>query len=654
MKSVLLFLLPALSVFHVIHAQQAISNSATEKGATPLTSGSNEQDFHKTYAVVVGISDYQNPAIPDLRFADKDADAFANYLRSDAGGNLERDNLKLLINQEATLGKFAAALDWLIEVCKENDRAIIYFSGHGDVERKTISLPGYLLCWDAPAQIYMSGGTFNLRDLEEVVTTLSTQNKVKTLVIADACHAGKLSGAGIGGVHIAGANLSRQYANEIKLLSCQPNELSIEGEQWGGGRGAFSFHLLEGLYGLADKNGDGIITTGEIDRYLEDHVTPQVLPMVQSPVILGNKSEQIAKVNTDFSAKLQKGKNALMATLGKTESRGLEQDVLFEADSTIRKMYTLFVKALEDKLFFDDSENLHSADYYFELLLKEPRLKRLHNYMRRNYAAALQDDAQQVLLRALNSDIRELLIPRKTKVARYQYYPKCLERASELLGSRHYMYSSLQARKLFFEGFVLAVGHRQPDTAVARQALAKFNDALLWQADMPQVYLQKSWVFAVNLKNLDSTIYFGQKAIDLYPTWLLPNVDLAYLLISKFNAFNLAIPYLENAEHLDSNSALVYNTWGNFYFQQHKYPEAEHYYLRSIKLDSGYVDPYYNLACCYSIETNVSKALYYLDQALRIGYDYQWIQNDSDLESIRKLPEWTTLMKKYFPEKQKK
>jgi hypothetical protein len=41
-----------------------------------------------TYAVVIGISDYQDAEIPDLRFADKDAEAFANYLHSPAGGVL--------------------------------------------------------------------------------------------------------------------------------------------------------------------------------------------------------------------------------------------------------------------------------------------------------------------------------------------------------------------------------------------------------------------------------------------------------------------------------------------------------------------------------------------------------------------------------------
>ncbi|HRG69975.1 MAG TPA: hypothetical protein PLS73_14085, partial [Saprospiraceae bacterium] len=58
------------------------------KGVSPLSTN-NFQRSTNTYAVVVGISDYQDPGIPDLRFADKDAEAFANYLRSDAGGKLD-------------------------------------------------------------------------------------------------------------------------------------------------------------------------------------------------------------------------------------------------------------------------------------------------------------------------------------------------------------------------------------------------------------------------------------------------------------------------------------------------------------------------------------------------------------------------------------
>ena len=55
---------------------------AQEKGVSPIKEPQTTN--HKpqtTYAVVVGISDYQDEGIPDLRFADKDALAFANSLQ---------------------------------------------------------------------------------------------------------------------------------------------------------------------------------------------------------------------------------------------------------------------------------------------------------------------------------------------------------------------------------------------------------------------------------------------------------------------------------------------------------------------------------------------------------------------------------------------
>ncbi len=145
------------------------------------------------------VSNYQDEGIPDLRFADRDAEAFANFLRSPAGGSLDQDHLKVLINEKATAAQFAIMLVWLWEVAAENDRV-----------------------------------------LNDVVSTLSIQNKSRVLLIADTCRSGKLSGSELGGVQATAYNLAKQYNNEIKILSCQPDEYSIEGEQWGGGRGDFA------------------------------------------------------------------------------------------------------------------------------------------------------------------------------------------------------------------------------------------------------------------------------------------------------------------------------------------------------------------------------------------------------------------------------
>ncbi len=358
-------------------------------------------DGTTTRAVVVGISDYQDDKIPDLRFADRDAEAFANFLRSPAGGNLPDDNIQLLLNENATLGKLVTALGWLLGESKENDRVIIYFSGHGDVDAKLYGQPGFLLTWDTPAQMYMAGG-YGLLYFQIVITTLSEQNKAKVVVITDACHAGKLAGSDIGGTQLTAASLARQFANEVKILSCQPGEFSLEGEQWGGGRGAFSYHLTDGLNGMADGNADAAVTLSEIDRYLEDNVTREVAPMQQTPMVVGDKKALLAQVSPEALAQWRQTKPGQPAQFSSIENRGLEEETLAKVDTNIRKLYFAFKQALKDKVFLEPAEDCANA--YYDKLMAVAELKPLHGTMTRNYAAGLMDEGQQVTNKLLKTD----------------------------------------------------------------------------------------------------------------------------------------------------------------------------------------------------------------------------------------------------------
>ena len=57
----------------------------------------------QTRALVVGISTYQDSiGINNLSFANRDAQIFADYLKSPAGGSLPAENVWLMTNQEAT------------------------------------------------------------------------------------------------------------------------------------------------------------------------------------------------------------------------------------------------------------------------------------------------------------------------------------------------------------------------------------------------------------------------------------------------------------------------------------------------------------------------------------------------------------------------
>ena len=98
-----------------------------------------------SYALVIGISDYQDPLIPDLSFADADAQRFSDFLQSPSGGNIKSEQISLLLNDEATCGNVHQALDQLLEKAKKNDKVYIFFSGHGDVESINEDEQGHLL-----------------------------------------------------------------------------------------------------------------------------------------------------------------------------------------------------------------------------------------------------------------------------------------------------------------------------------------------------------------------------------------------------------------------------------------------------------------------------------------------------------------------------
>ncbi|MEI2696511.1 MAG: tetratricopeptide repeat protein [Saprospiraceae bacterium] len=532
---------------------------AQQKGTSPLSTTNsplstiNQQLSTNTYAVVVGISDYQDNNISDLRFADKDAEAFANFLRSSAGGRLDVDHLKVLLNEKATVAQFAIALDWLMEVVKENDQVIIYFSGHGDVEKKTITQPGYLLCWDAPSRVYLAGGALALPMFQDIITTLSAQNKAKVIVITDACRSGKLAGSSVGGSQITGANLAKQYSNEIKILSCQPNEYSIEGEQWGGGRGAFSYHLIDALYGMADNNNDLIVNLQEAGRYIEDHVSAEVAPVSQVPMVLGNRIETLSKVDPNLLASLKSGKSNQLSFLSSIDSRGIEEDVLALVDTSVRLTFRLFKQALKDKAFLEPANAC--AETYFNQLIQEPKFERLHSTIKRNYAAALMDEGQQFINLLLKSDpkVNDYMFS-QGQIDVNSIHLK-LKRAAELLGPKHYIYNSLKAKENYFKAGIFPIEYY-------------------------------SGILKDSVPNLQRKLLLNGLSYDEHAPYIL-NRLLAFYELDSFRIM------ADRLEELCPNWAIALGDIGYGYFLRGEVSSCIEYYKKSIAVDSTILPTYF-------------------------------------------------------------
>ena len=595
--------------------------SAQEKGITPVNQpGTIKQEPKTTRAVVIGISDYQNEDIPDLRFADKDAEAFAKYLQSSAGGNLPGEHIKLLTNESATMAAVAAELDWLVEVSREGDQAIIYFSGHGDVEAKTARQPGFLLTYDSPPKIYIAGA-YPLFYLQLIIETLSSDKNVQTLVITDACRAGKLAGSEIGGTQATAANLAKQYANEIKILSCQPDEFSLEGEQWGDGRGVFSYHLIEGLIGLADKNENQQVNLLELENYLETVVPEETDPQSQIPMTVGSKGTKIAFVDEGILAELKSLKEQQLPTLAAIESKGFEETLLAGVDSILQKKYEAFIAALDHDNLLDAQDGMASADELYRELIQEESLADLHRLMTRQLATALQDEAQQAINAYLLANPAELE-KRWKGDATYAQYPRYLHRAADLLGEKHYMYNYLIAKQLYFEGLNLRL---QGDQSTMKdsfyfEAIQKQKAALELE-DRAAYFYNELGVLHTRLKLDDKAYEYYEKAIKLAPEWGLPFVNYSSGLFYT-GQYEKAIEYGEKAGERLSGFPQIYSFLAWIHASKWSWQDKELWPREGIELQDNYIYDIDEMSTLVQKKQRYKKSIALLEKAIDMDPNY--------------------------------
>ena len=227
------------------------------------------------WAVVVGINNY--PRVRKLKYAVNDARAFYDLLVHT--NKIPRENVKILLDQEATLKNLRSALGTeLKKAAGPDDMVIIFFAGHGSTERDVMSPDGdglekYLLPYDSdPNDLYATA--LPMREIAHIFNRIRSE---RLIFLADACYSGASGGrtVGIGGVRagLSDAFLDRIAAGRGKIIisASAANEVSVEKDELQ--HGVFTYFLLTGLRGPADTDNDGLISVDEAYQYTSDQVT---------------------------------------------------------------------------------------------------------------------------------------------------------------------------------------------------------------------------------------------------------------------------------------------------------------------------------------------------------------------------------------------
>ncbi len=171
----LLYLL--LSILPASGAQRGLTVNSSEYFPTH-----NSGQLGAFKALIIGIDTYLDPTIPTLTTAAEDAQVIAGVLEKEYGFKTT-----LLLNKQATKGNLYKALRKLVADSKDTDSVLIYYAGHGDLDK--VYNDGWWIPTDAVA-----GDPMSYLDNGQVQKAMRSMNARHVLLISDSCYSGTLFG----------------------------------------------------------------------------------------------------------------------------------------------------------------------------------------------------------------------------------------------------------------------------------------------------------------------------------------------------------------------------------------------------------------------------------------------------------------------------
>jgi hypothetical protein len=236
--------------------------------------------FEQGYALIVGIANYPNvsPLPPTVL---KDARDIAAMLQRPDRAGYPSDQVKLLLNEQATKQGVLDGLKWLADSAKGDATATFYFSGHGANLPDGPNKGNYLVTYDTVLTgkpNYVKHNTIlSSNELTAALNAIQTQ---KMITLLDACHSGG-TGATKDGLGVEEPALKtldasayeqlKQGSGRIIFASSKTDEVSFV--MPGAANSLFTECMLEALDGKAKTDGDGTIRIFDVVSYVFTNVS---------------------------------------------------------------------------------------------------------------------------------------------------------------------------------------------------------------------------------------------------------------------------------------------------------------------------------------------------------------------------------------------
>jgi tetratricopeptide (TPR) repeat protein len=111
------------------------------------------------------------------------------------------------------------------------------------------------------------------------------------------------------------------------------------------------------------------------------------------------------------------------------------------------------------------------------------------------------------------------------------------------------------------------------------------------------------------------------------------------------------IGFFESVLRRNPDYASVVEILGALYTRQGRIADGLKMDRKLVKLQPGNATAHYNLACSLALSKRKAAALTELKQAVQLGYrDFDWMEQDPDLEALKKHPGFQDLLKQLKPQ----
>ncbi len=232
-------------------------------------------DLPRLFAVAVGVGEYDDEKLPNLKMTTKDARDFAAAVSSKKGHPFSDVQVKLLCDKEAHRSDIFEAMEWMAQEARPNDLCMFFFAGHGYRDEKDRFY--FMPYGGSTNRLYEC---FSASDFKSAAEDINS----KFVIFADACYsAGLMEGHRSAAAQHFVEQLRRSKNGMVLYASSSGDTKSKEDVAWG--NGAFTKSLIEAFNGAARQDGDEGLSTRALDSYLYDAVR-KITEYKQTPIFM--------------------------------------------------------------------------------------------------------------------------------------------------------------------------------------------------------------------------------------------------------------------------------------------------------------------------------------------------------------------------------